>query len=703
MVKRTTLTPTTKKRRHSTPARSNGSGCSGIDSADPFVTAIDSPFCGEVTFLPLRQVLDGRVKRRIRRNGLSEEMNTINAEKRRRAQQTKAEIEALKAEVAAKDAEIQRLHDETIVQDTDRIVELEQRIDELRSELASRSGVRINRHDESTHIDWTLAARDPFSDELMDLDMDHDGDDEDEFGETTMADIACSTPTRRVSARNSFPTPPSTSPAPMPMTPCSHHMSTPKSNAGVQVSMPDTEKQHLEDELASLQLEVCKLTTTLETYSAMTSRITEKLSPFATEDDAMDENALNTNSTSAADSKLETHLNTLLRTLSDRTAALTHLSFSLNDLGFPGNDASEVIASLSTAFRTARLELEYLTPGEIPLPLTSAGAAVLDLLLTKLRDLARKSRENDDAIDEYHALELSLRQQLGARVEAMDGMSREMKALEGDAKQKDARIADLEIGIERLKGAVKSYARDVSELEALVGRMEGELQTANAQNNKSREDHEADMKEWTDIFTDKQSCISTLETKLSDAMAQTSELKEQLSTVNTQHAELQSKHKDEVALLNKAHGSSLALRDARVSELRLEIDRVNDALRAAHETVRQLRVDNGSLSKRLDDEKNKAKAAIDTMKAELERVVRMSQDFLATPKKSKVLTPGRRSRSGSLDGRESEGMPATVVRPAKLLAGDLARRTSDGGKGKKRRRYDSGLGFLDEEEIDVDA
>ena len=133
---------------------------------------------------------------------------------------------------------------------------------------------------------------------------------------------------------------------------------------------------------------------------------------------------------------------------------------------------------------------------------------------------------------------------------------------------------------------------------------------------------------------------------------------------------------------------------------------VNEALRTAHETVRQLRVENGSLSRRLDEEKSKAKAAIDAMKAELERVVRMSQDFLVTPKKKSKAgghAVGRRSRSGSVEGREGEGMPATVVRPARLLSGDLARRTSDGGKGKKRRRYDSGLGFLDEEEVDLDA
>ena len=45
----------------------------------------------------------------------------------------------------------------------------------------------------------------------------------------------------------------------------------------------------------------------------------------------------------------------------------------------------------------------------------------------------------------------------------------------------------------------------------------------------------------------------------------------------------------------------------------------------------------------------------------------------------------------------------TVFRPVRLLSSDLAGRGSDSGKGKKRRWYDSSLGFLDKEEIDVKA
>jgi len=691
MVRRTSLShPSPKQRRQSTPAAVGPGRGYGLDIPS-------SPLSGEMNFLPLRQVLDGRVKRRLRRNGLSEEMNSIHREKKKRAAETAAELGTLKAEVAAKDEEIRQLHEQQhdgeTTQDTGRIMELERQVDELRRQLANRSGAApATPSSERTH-NWTMAARGPYADDytMMDLSSDPPGaDNEEEFGDTTLAELQCSTPTRRARNRGSFPTPPSTSPTRMPSTPSSH-FSTPKSHFGVQVELPDPGREGLEEELASLQLEISKLTSSVESYQALATRLSDKLAPFRPQADA---SPLEVQASSTSPHpEIEGRLTELLRALADRTAAVLHLSSSLSDLGFPGADASEIITALSSAFRTARLELEYLTPGEITLPLTSAGAEVLDLVLTQLRDLARKGKEADDQIDEYHELELSLRKQLGARVEAMDGLVREVTRLEGEAKSKDDRISELEVGTQRLKGAVASYARDVGELEKLVERIEGELEGKSSEITTLLSGHGElgdKVKARDETIAHKDAAIAQLEGRLAVALRQTDGLRAELAAVQEQHAKVRGKHKDTLGSLNKGHGQALALRDARVSELRSEVDRVNEALRAAHETIRQLRVDNAGLSTRLDDEKTKSKAALDAMKTELERVVRMSQDFLATPKKA---AGGRPS---------AEGMPATVLLPGQFLSGDLARRSSD-GKSRKRRRYDSGLGFLDEEEFDVDT
>jgi hypothetical protein len=698
MVRRTSLGKNTTPRRHSTPGRASGAG--GINFMN--LDNPESPFSGEIRFLSLRQVLDGRVKRRIRRNGLSEEMNSINAEKRQRAREAKAEVDVLKWALAEKDDEIRRMQEETVVFDTERIWELEQQVEQLKKDLGDKAS-----SSSPPQYDWTLAARDPFSGSFMDVEEDLAVDDDaDVFGENTMAELACSTPSRRASRRNtSFPTPPTTSPASAhnagPPTPCSHLL-TPRSHSGVQASLPDPEtqqlardKEQLEDELASLQLEITKLTTTLESYQGLEARLATQLRPFTPAE---------TDTTESSDA-VEARLSTLLQTLSDRTAALLELNSSLSSLGFPGGDAHEIVVSLVGAFRAARLELEYLTPGEIELPLTSAGAAVLDLLLGKLRDLARRAREADDAVDEYHALETQLRQQLGARVSAMDG-------LVADVASRDERIAELEVGLERVRGMAASYAREVKELEALVGRLEGEMK-----DDKDR------------LVQEKEATVKEMEDKLQSAEQVADKLRLELEELRKREQERVGQAKDEAKKMNAAHGRALALRDARVAELRGEIDRVNTSLRQAHESVRVLRVDisqlkqensklheeKEGLEKRREAERDKAKEALNSMRSELERVVRMSEGLLATPRK-----PAPRKRSvaeiDAVDNRRDSGLEdvddsldevsllatPTSARRGSLLAGDLARRGKN-IKPKKRRRYDSGLGFLDEEEIDADA
>lgn len=643
MVRRSNLgtAPSSKRRRFSTPA-SLGSG----DDVDELSGTGESQ--NEVYFLPLRQVLDSRVKRRIRRNGLSEEMNVIDDEKRCRTQKQKEEIERLRRQLDEKDQEIERLRDTTVVQDTERIIELEGEVERLREELNEQPEAA-----DQSRFDWTTAARDPFSDSCMD---------DDGFGDTTMGGLMCSTPTR---ARASFLTPPCTSPT-APVTPLSKrgYASSPVSHTGVQAQLPDPEKEALEAELGSLRLELTKLNDTLDSHQDRTMRIADRLSdvePIA----------------SPNKKDVEENLEVVLQSLSDKTAVLVELNSSLTSLGFRGQDASDVVSSISGALRSARLELEYLTPGEITLPLSSHGAEVLDLVLTRLRDLSRRVKEDEASIDEYHSLELSLRQQLGARVEAMDGMSRELRDHSARFKEKDERIADLEIGTDRLKGAVEGYRRDIAELETLVQRLEDEGRESQARLQTQVDSGKQEIER-------RDNSIAELESRVAAIMSQAAEIKIQLASV-------QARRVANITALNKAHGVALALRDARVGELRGEIDSINASLRSAHATICQLRVENLGLKSDINDERRKAKDAVDSMKAELERGLAMSEGILTTPGKNE--TSGRR-RTRSLTAPETPGKssPQTVTAALGMLA--------DSGRGKKRRRYDSGLGFLDEEEVD---
>ncbi|KAM5345914.1 hypothetical protein ACJ41O_011775 [Fusarium nematophilum] len=646
MVNRVSVTTPKSRRRHSS-APIEGTP-SSIRSKSPAYL----PQSGEVTFLPLRQVLDGRVQRRIRRNGLSEEMNTIQQEKRRRSQESKAEIERLKAELKARDREIYELQNATIVVDTDRIWDLEKQIKDLQGELSRRSGMN-----QSKGYNWTLAAREPYAGDFMDMTPD-----EDEFGEETMAQFVCSTPSR---ARASFMTPPPTSPT-VPGSPAFPSTPFPGISAGVQTSMPDPNQQRLEEEISSLQLEVTKLTDTLDLYKSLSNRLTEKLSEFAPS---------TTDSPSSIEA-LEAQIGVMLQTMTDRACALSQLTSSITKLGFSGSDASDMITSLASGFRAARLELEYLTPGEITLPLSSHGAQVLDLMLTRLRDMAKKAKEDEDSIDEYHSIEQSLRKQLDARVSVMDGLKAEMSKAEKLMGDKIARIRELEVANERLKGAVDGYIRDISELEDLVQRMEREARDA-------EEDHHVQLEVKRKVLSKKEDSIAELEAKLTDALQRSADLQKEMVEVH------ESKTRD-LAALNRKHGAALAACDASVVKYRGEIDKVNESLRAAHATVCSLRVENGGLKTKMEEEREKAKAVIDSMKEELQRVVQMSQDFLKTPN-----GPQREGETSTGGAQSSSASSKTVVRRGSYLTGGLARR---GSKKKMSRGQDSGMGLLDEDE-----
>ncbi|KHN97201.1 uncharacterized protein MAM_04798 [Metarhizium album ARSEF 1941] len=655
MIHRTSIGTPRRRRRASAPAAPSRRGATVPHTPPALPSRRRDPLQPSRS---LHHTVDGRVERRLRRSHLRDLLNKLERQKKRAAQQSRTEISHLRSEIRSKDREIYELQNATVVVDNERLWDLEQQIELLRGELARRPETPRGH---ARSYDWTLAARDPFADEYADGPEDGDC-----FGDATAAEFAASTPSR---ARLSFPTPPATSPV-VPATPCSPTPCLPvaPSHVGVQVSFPDVERRQAEEELASLLREVGKLTATLDSYRSLESKLREKLASvesIAPLGDGGDGDG----------DLLEGKVAALLQNVSDGTEAVRQLSASIAELGFPGANAGEMIAALSSGFRAARLELEYLTPGEIALPLTSHGAEVLDLLLTRLRELARRAKEDESSIDEYHELEQSLRKQLDARVSVMDHLKGQLSQAERLLGEHKARLGQLEAGNERLRGAVDGYVRDMSELERLVERMEREHGEAAASHSAQRE---LDRRE----VSRRDATVLELQDRLADAVRQSANLQKEMSDVQdstTRH----------VVSLNKRHGAALALRDARVLELRGEIDRVSESLRAAHETIRVLRVDKGGLLARVDEERDKARAAVDSIKAELQRVLQMSPDFSREP---------LGMRGGDKD--EVASCAARVDGEAEAAAASDPLVRSGSGK-KRRRRYDSGLGLLEEDDVEM--
>lgn len=582
----------------------------------------------------------------MRRNGFRDLLSKIEQEKRRKEQTAQAQIAQLKADVRARDSEIYDLQNATVIMDTERVWLLERQIEELKDELSKNSvkeGV-------TQYYSWAKSSSDASKDDLMDT-----ARDDDHFGDSTMLQLQASTPAR---ARSSFMTPPATSPR-MLASPCSRAASPTPSSRDTRLCYPDSDKQLLEEEVASLHFEMHRLTATLDSYHALGARIGDALSNDPSE-------------RSRAFSTLEAvenQVQLLLQTMSERATAASHLTSAISELGFPGDDASEMVLSLAAGFRAARIELEYLTPGETTLPLTSRGAEVLDVLLMRLRELVKKSKEDDETIDEYREAEQSLREQLNSRVSVMDELNEKIAGVYRILDEKDNRVRELEVSNDRLKGAVDGYVRHIAELEKLVARMEKEHREFTNM-------HTSQQKSSEDLIAVKDTLIAELEAKIEEAVVQTAELLKEMSATEVSLTR-------QTAAMSRQHRTALALRDARVSELRGDIDKINDSLQVAQDTIHTLRMENSGMKGQMEEEREKAKHAMDSMKEELQRVLRLSQSFLGE------------STSDGHDSNEPDTL-RTVARSGGYL-GNLRRR----GSRVLRKRYDSDLELLKEEDVDI--
>jgi len=679
-IRRTSLSTPTSKRRHSTPAVLSNRA------------EYNAPISGTVQFAPLRQVLEGRVKRRLRRNRLSEEINSIEWDKRREAKGRKAEIERLKEELAAKDLEVQSLRDEqeiasqiegesglsvtTNTTQSTKIQELEQVITDLKAELERRD-VEPQEEDH----DWTMAARDPF-------DFDDDDDNmitnyDDDFRDNTEIET---TPTR---LNTSFPSPPST----MPNTPCK---SVSSMSAGIQASLPipDPEKEALRTQLESLSSEVSKLTSTIAFKEDTQSRLTEKLSEFIQVDESRDHTSID----AALDSVL-TQLALAQSHALEKDNAFSALAAEITGLGFPTSGPEETLETIAKQFRQARLDLEYLTPGEVVEGFENHK--LLDMLVSRIRVLIAKVKDQDSSIDEYHDQELSLRQQLNTRVNVTDSLQKELYLAKEVVGKLRGEVQEQEVSNERLQSALEGYRDEVKGLEKLIERMEKEGRHNEQQlrdemsEMQERLQHEV-LKHDTTRASDegKDMIIIELERRLTAALEAASEVQAQLATLgSSKDAEIATKESfiDKLKCSGlereREHGDALALRDARVSELREEVERVNDALKAAHSRILDLQKKNKELEAQVSGENSLGLFAVQGM-GDLTHALQIRMGHVNGD--ISVQGPGREG-SSPIVGESSDSLP--VVRRGRFLDGDLARKS-----GKKRRRYDSGLGFLEEQD-----
>lgn len=588
-------TPSNKRRRHSKIAgpSSKYSQAVGADLQGDHVVGSGS---NEIRIFPLRAILDDRVKRRIRRNGLSEEMNMIYSERRRRARGNMEEMSLLRDRLAAKEAENETLREQSsLLQDTSRIQELENEITDLRNGLGSGKPRPTEQHDHH-YEDWNMEAADGFTDHDSFMDVN------DHFEDDTTIDVESSSPPVHprlyvhVGPTLTALTPPNTSPTKpaSPGLPC--YISTPSCDASVQACVEDVEKTALEIELASLRRELASLNRALEDQQQLEDQLAAKLSSAQTVSAVVE-----------GDPDLQLQMDILLQTLAEKTTALADINASLSAIGHPDADAKQIVSTMTIAFRSARQDLEQLFPGQVALPLSYQGAEVLDVMLQRLREAAGQVRDHKASLDGYRALESSLRQQLHDRVDAMNGLARELRS-------KDDRIFKLEDDVERLEDAVEGYRTCVSELEANARRMETERQDIQARSTD-------EMQRGRQMVAERDAQLAEMEANLGSMISVTANLRAQLVQAHVDR-------EMGMAVIEASHAHEITLRDTKMLELQEDITRLKEALSQAHETVAELRTENGRLQGDADRDKRAARDTVTALRTQLLQTLQVSEAFL---------------------------------------------------------------------------
>jgi chromosome segregation ATPase len=359
-----------------------------------------------------------------------------------------------------------------------------------------------------------------------------------------------------------------------------------------------------------------------------------------------------------------------------------------------------MVAAIAAQFRQARLELEYITPGEVVEGFENEK--LLEMLVSRIRVLNQKVKEADDKIDQYHEQEVSLRQQLSTRVDALQDVQNDLslaKTVIGELKQE---VSDKDLSNKRLQTALKSYRDEVRGLEKLVERMDQEKRQAeeklkgNVQETEDKLQTELLRHDTTRADAEgKNILIAELERRLNAALQAQEEVQRQMDALDAEKDTTIQQLERSGAEREKAHGNALALRDARVSELREEIGRLNDALKVAYSNSLTLGSENRRLKGEVEEVKMSGQIMLQDVHAQMDKMRAQIGRFLQTGAETGSAELSTQGPDGEGRDRAGEGSTESqpVVRRGRYFDASLARRRSS----KMKRRYDSGLDFLEEE------
>lgn len=546
----------------------------------PSLSPPSTPFIsGEMQFAPLRQVLDERLKRRLRRNNMSEEINQMDAEKRSHTH-------------------------------------LKQEVQELRDELAVARQLGQEVHGS----------------------VEGEGDD-----------------SGRV--------------------------------------------QGLEEELATLRQKMQENSTTTEP-NEVCANISSTPASSTDSDGAVDDDFLMVNfdeNGAVRDTSIQEE------PLPSQTSTSTAQAATQVSLPSP---------ALTNVFRSARLSLEHLFPGEIALGLDIEDPEpLLNIIIERLQDLRAQKLMAETALSTSKSQEANLRNSFNSLLQQLErsrSYNDEINAQKANEKargdQGEQKIQQLQIGYKQALGSVKemevdldekersirklqdsleTYRVEVRKLETLVTSLEGEHNNAISGLRSEMNETVADLECHVAAETTGRRAAEKEAVERGERIKQLEQLEQELKGAMSEKQKTIREMETEISEANEG-------REKEVGVMNVTIGNITSSLEEAKSKLAMMEAEKITLLGSLEEEKAAARKAVEEMQSEMAKCL----DMVEGVKDSYMKDMQRRGAEVA----EHRGL-LTPVSACKFkdVEGYVEVRR---GKANGRRRPDSGIGVVEEDEFE---
>ncbi|OJK03015.1 hypothetical protein ASPACDRAFT_76085 [Aspergillus aculeatus ATCC 16872] len=680
-----TSSPSRRSRRHSTPlwkTRSQPHSPASSSSA-----GVEQVF----QFTPLRQLLDSRTQRRIRRVGLSDEINQLEREKRdaaryeRTLQTLLRERDSLKQELDSV-KRIERLPKGVSLEPADgpscdsprSLAErLESETHRMRQELSfSRDDLVDSSSVANTENDTIIVNESGFDGETM---LISDSPDLRSLWKTPRFGIDGCELLRSGS---------------------------PNADAETQLSLPDHDSE------AEINALFADLETARKEKRALFEACRFRIASFG--GTTLEPHLHRASPPPDFVDQLIPSLAETLGRASDATQSLNSIKEELSELGFPGVHAEEIIADMRNQFRSARLRLERAIPGETPNIGLNDGCATLSALIKRIEILIKNLADERARAMGSSDRERALRVQFDKLLARYEDASRKISGLEesiagsaSDMLHTRMRMQELEkegeeqaVGIDRLNAALNRYREEIRGLETLVTELESDKVTNSDIYSQQVSKLQLQVTEQENARRVAEGTVAEREARIRELEDTVEQNRARSYQLSVRVEELELERQKAIESLKQEAAEQLEQCEKEIGTLNVVVAELNTSLAGAKSEIDSLRRSNVGLEHQLQLETEARDTLLETWAAEQARsFARMKETVSNERRKAKVRAANWQLQSDELqsDSTTLGSEPITPVSMTRFI--DV-----EAGRGEHRKRLDSGIGILtDEPEEDAAA